>query len=200
MKSLKVKNILDKGAEKDMSKDIKRNEDIREIEEALEEKRIRETQNLDLRLKKDKLCAEMRKIDEINGILNSTSHNGLGCPIGGEVVEHEHKVVECKHSCHPVEEVVVKEVKREEVHGEGCHCEKCCPNPKKNWFQKHKRGLSIGVIWVIMIVLALGISPQGAWATFLQESWVNLFVDFFKMGLFAIAGVITFKLTKQEDE
>ena len=37
MKSLKVKNILDKGAEKDMNKDIKRNEDIREIEEALED-------------------------------------------------------------------------------------------------------------------------------------------------------------------
>ena len=65
MKSLKVKNILDKGAEESMSNDIKRNKDIRGIEEALEEKRIRETQNLDLRLKKDKLCAEMRKIDEI---------------------------------------------------------------------------------------------------------------------------------------
>ena len=199
MKSLKVKNIL-KGAENDMSNDIKRNEDIREIEEALEEKRIRETQNLDLRLKKDKLCAEMRKIDEINDILNSTSHNGLGCPIGGEVVEHEHKVVECKHSCHPVEEVIVKEVEREEVHGEGCHCEKCCPNPKKTWFQKNRKGLSIGVIWVIMIVLALGLSPQGAWFTALQESYVNILVDLFKMGLFAVAGVITFKLTKQEDE
>ena len=200
MKSLKVKNILDKGAEESMSNDIKRNKDIREIEEALEEKRIRETQNLDLRLKKDKLCAEMRKIDEINGILNSTSHNGLGCPIGGEVVEHEHKIAEYKHTCHPVEEVVVKEVRREEVHGEGCHCEKCCPNPKKTWFQKNKRGLSIGAIWVIMIVLALGLSPQGAWFTALQESYVNILVDLFKMGLFAVAGVITFKLTKQEDE
>lgn len=200
MKSLKVKNILDKGAKESMNNDIKRNKDIREIEEALEEKRIRETQNLDLRLKKDKLCAEMRKIDEINGILNSTSHNGLGCPIGGEVVEHEHKTAECKHVCHPVEEVVVKEVRREEVHGEGCHCEKCCPNPKKTWFQKNKRGLSIGAIWVIMIVLALGLSPQGEWFTALQESYVNILVDLFKMGLFAVAGVITFKLTKQEDE
>ena len=48
MKSLKVKNILDKGAEERMNNDIKRNKDIREIEEALEEKRIRETQNLNL--------------------------------------------------------------------------------------------------------------------------------------------------------
>ena len=48
MKSLKVKNILDKGAEESMSNDIKRNKDIRGIEEALEEKRIRETQNLEI--------------------------------------------------------------------------------------------------------------------------------------------------------
>lgn len=34
MKSLKVKNILDKGAEESMNNDIKRNKDIREIEEA----------------------------------------------------------------------------------------------------------------------------------------------------------------------
>ena len=38
MKSLKVKNILDKGAEESMNNDIKRNKDIREIEEALVKK------------------------------------------------------------------------------------------------------------------------------------------------------------------
>ena len=25
-----------------------------------------------------------------------------------------------------------------EVHGEDCHCSKCCPNPNPNFFQKHK--------------------------------------------------------------
>ena len=198
MKSLKVKNILKEGAEGKM--DEQRKQEIDTIQEALDEKRIREIQNLELRLEKDRLCAEMANVDAINNILNSTSENEIGCPMNGNVkkkIEHKHT---CQSvTCHPVEEVVVKEVQHE-VHGEGCHCEKCCPNPKKTWFQKHKRGLSIGAIWVIMIVLALGLSPQGAWFTALQESYVNILVDLFKMGLFAVAGVITFKLTKQEDE
>lgn len=51
MKSLKIKNMLE-GAEKITMNEKDRNENIREIKEALEEKRIRETQNLDIRLKK----------------------------------------------------------------------------------------------------------------------------------------------------
>ena len=200
MKSLKVKNIL-KGAENNMLNESKRNEEIREIKEALEEKRIRETQNLDIRLKKDELCAEMRKLDEINNILNSTSKNGIGCPMNEEVVVEK---CEVNHVCKKpavkeiVKEVVVEPV--EEIHGAGCHCEKCCPNPKKTWFQKNKKGLSIGAIWVIMIVLALGLSPSGEWFKALQESYVNILVDLFKMGLFAVAGILTFRLVKQEDD
>lgn len=197
MKSMKVNDIL-KGAEESMDEN-KRNDEIREIKEALEEKRIRETQNLDLRLKKDELCAEMRKLDEINNILNSTSHNGIGCPIGGVVEEchHHHEVPTCKKPV--VKQEVVEPV--EEVHGAGCHCEKCCPNPRKNWFQKNKKNLGIGVIWVIMIILALGISPSGEWFTALNESFVNILVDLFKVCLFVVAGIITFKtLKKQEDD
>ena len=194
MKSLRVKNILDKGAESKM--DEQRKQEIETIQEALDEKRIREIQNLELRLEKDRLCAEMANVDAINNILNSTSENEIGCPMGDVKKKIEHKHTCQSVTCHPVEEVVVQEVQ----HGEGCHCEKCCPNPKKNWFQRNKRGLSIGAIWVIMIVLALGLSPQGEWFTALQESYVNILVDLFKMGLFAVAGVITFKLTKQEDE
>ena len=188
MKSLKVKNIL-KGAEGKM--DEQRKQEIDTIQQALDEKRVREIQNLELRLEKDRLCAEMANVDAINNILNSTSHNEVGCP---QQPKSECKV---KHTC---QQEVVEEVHVEEVHGAGCHCEKCCPNPKKNWFQKHKRGLSIGAIWVIMIILAIGISPQGAWFTTLQESYVNVLVDFFQMGLFAVAGILTFKLVKQEDD
>ena len=202
---MKVNSIL-KGAEENMDEN-KRYDEIREIKEALEEKRIRETQNLDLRLKKDELCAEMRKLDEINNILNSTSKNGTGCPIGGELVEERYEVPTCKKTV--VKKPVVKQevvyVEKEEVcheaHGEGCHCEKCCPNPRKNWFQKNKKNLAIGAIWIIMIILALGLSPNGEWFTALQESYVNILVDLFKMALFVIAGIITFKtLKKQEDD
>ena len=195
MKSLRVKNILDKGAEGKM--DEQRKQEIDTIQEALDEKRIREIQNLELRLEKDRLCAEMANVDAINNILNSTSENEIGCPMNGDVkkkIEHKHT---CQSvTCHPVEEVVVQEVQ----HGEGCHCEKCCPRMKMPKVFKNHKKLFLTGMWIIMIVLAIGISPQGAWFTALQESWVNLFVDFFKVGLFVIAGLLTFKIVKDKDE
>lgn len=201
MKSLKIKNMLE-GAEKITMNEKDRNENIREIKEALEEKRIRETQNLDIRLKKDELCAEMKKLDEINNILNSTSRNGIGCPINGEIQQREqYEPLTCKgvESC-VVEKKVVVESPKTEQHPTGCHCEKCCPHPKKTWFQRNKKKLAIGVMWAIMFVLALGISPQGAWFTTLQESFVNILVDLFKMGLFVVAGILTFKVIIPKDK
>lgn len=200
MKSLKIKNMLE-GAEKITMNENDRNENIREIKEALEEKRIRETQNLDIRLKKDELCAEMKKLDEINNILNSTSKNGIGCPINGEIQQEQYEHLTCKgvESC-IVEKKVVVESPKTEQHPIGCHCEKCCPNPKKTWFQRNKQKLAVGIMWIIMFILALGISPQGAWFTTLQESFVNILVDLFKMGLFVVAGVLTFRVIIPKDK
>ena len=179
MKSLKVKNILDKGAESKM--DEQRKQEIDTIQEALDEKRIREIQNLELRLEKDRLCAEMANVDAINNILNSTSHNEIGCPKQPKVEKRECE--ECKKKDEPKVEQPV-----------------CCPRMKMPKVFKNHKKLFLTGMWIIMIVLALGISPQGAWATFLQESWVNLFVDFFKVGLFVIAGLLTFKIVKDKDE
>ena len=179
MKSLKVKNILDKGAESKM--DEQRKQEIDTIQEALDEKRIREIQNLELRLEKDRLCAEMANVDAINNILNSTSQNEIGCPKQPKVEKHECE--ECKKKDEPKVEQPV-----------------CCPRMKMPKVFKNHKKLFLTGMWIIMIVLALGISPQGAWATFLQESWVNLFVDFFKMGLFAIAGLLTYKIIKDDKD
>ena len=179
MKSLKVKNILEKGAEGKM--DEQRKQEIDTIQEALDEKRIREIQNLELRLEKDRLCAEMANVDAINNILNSTSHNEIGCPKQPKVEKHECE--ECKKKDEPKVEQPV-----------------CCPRMKMPKVFKNHKKLFLTGMWIIMIVLALGISPQGAWATFLQESWVNLFVDFFKIGLFAIAGFFTYKIIKDDKD
>lgn len=206
MKSTRIKNIL-KGDESNMEEknnlQEERKEQIETIQEALDEKRIREIQNLELRLEKDRLCAEMANIDAINNILSSTGDNALGCPMNSETKKKiDYKPV----TCQPVKEVkevyvCPKEEKVvEEVHGDGCHCEKCCPNPRPNWLQKNKKNIAISAIWIIMIILALGISPQGVWFTTLQESYVNILVDLFKMGLFVIAGIITFKSLKNKDE
>lgn len=175
MKSLKVKNILKEGAENKM--DEERKQQIDTIQEALDEKRIREIQNLELRLEKDRLCAEMANVDAINSILNSTSENEIGCPKQPKVEKHE---------CEKKDEPKVEQV--------------CCPRMRMPKVFKNHKKLFLTGMWIIMIVLALGISPQGAWATFLQESWVNLFVDFFKIGLFAIAGFFTYKIIKDDKD
>ena len=88
----------------------------------------------------------------------------------------------------------------QEQHGEDCHCSKCCPNPNPNFFQKHKVGLLIGLIWAIMIFLAIGWMPTGGIADAINNSWVELIVNFFKIGLFAIAGIATYNLVKKANE
>ena len=88
----------------------------------------------------------------------------------------------------------------QEQHGEDCHCSKCCPNPNPKFFQKHKVGLLIGLIWAIMIFLAIGWMPTGGIADAINTSWVELIVNFFKIGLFAIAGIATYNLVKKANE
>ena len=87
-----------------------------------------------------------------------------------------------------------------EVHGADCHCSKCCPNPKPNFFQKHKVGLLIGLIWIIMVFLAIGWTPKGGVADAINTSWVELLVNAFKIGIFAIAGIATYNLVKKPNE
>ena len=87
-----------------------------------------------------------------------------------------------------------------EVHGADCHCSKCCPNPKPNFFQKHKVGLLIGLIWIIMVFLAIGWTPTGGVADAINTSWVELLVNAFKIGIFAIAGIATYNLVKKPNE
>ena len=88
----------------------------------------------------------------------------------------------------------------EPQHGDDCHCSKCCPNPKPNFFQKHKVGLLIGLIWVLMVFLAIGWTPTGGIADAINNSWVELIVNVFKIGIFAIAGVATYNLVKKPNE
>lgn len=93
---------------------------------------------------------------------------------------------------------VVKEPKTTVIHGSDCHCSKCCPNPTPNWFKKNKLAILLGVLWVAMIVLAIGWSPSGKTFEAIQESYVELLVDFFKMAIIAVAAIVTFKIAKDK--
>lgn len=79
-----------------------------------------------------------------------------------------------------------------EVHGADCHC--------SNFFKRHKQAILIGLLWVAMIVLGVGWSPSGATFDAIQSSYLDLIVNFFKMGIFAVAGIVTYNLVKKRDE
>ena len=103
--------------------------------------------------------------------------------------------------CQPQVQSQVQQVKQQEVrHGDDCHCSKCCPNPNPNFFQRHKFPILIGILWTILVVLAIGLAPTGPVADAINTSWVELIVNFFKMALFAIAGIATYKLVKKPNE
>ena len=110
--------------------------------------------------------------------------------------------IQCKSdNCNGQSQTQVQQaVQQEAQHGDDCHCSKCCPNPSPNFFQRHKIGLLIGLIWIIMVFLAIGWMPTGGIADAINNSWVELIVNFFKIGLFAIAGIATYHLAKKPNE
>lgn len=86
------------------------------------------------------------------------------------------------------------------VHGDDCHCSKCCPNPNPTWLQKHKNGLLIAVLCILMMILAVGWTPTGGVFDDIQNAWVELFVNFFKIAILAVTGVVIFNLAQKKND
>ena len=106
------------------------------------------------------------------------------------------KDVKCGGECAP--KITQEEIA--EVHGPGCHCEKCCPNPRPSWFKKHKAGLLAAIIFACVLILAVGWTPAGAVFTAIQNSYVDLIVNFFKVAVLAVAGFGIYKLIAKDKE
>lgn len=87
-----------------------------------------------------------------------------------------------------------------EAHGPGCHCEKCCPNPKPSWFKKNKLKVFMVILWAAIIILAVGWTPGGAVFAAIQTSYVDLIVNFFKVAVLGAAGFATYKLIAKDKE
>ena len=87
----------------------------------------------------------------------------------------------------------------EPQHGDDCHCSKCCPNPNPNFFQKHRIGILVSILWAALIILGVGWTPSGGVFDAIQNFWVQLFVNFFKVGIFAIAGIVSYQLFKHNE-
>ena len=65
--------------------------------------------------------------------------------------------------------------------------------------KKNKKAIILAVLWVIIVIFAVGWSPTGNTAEAINNSWVELIVNFFKMVLFAIAGIATYILIKKDN-
>lgn len=183
--------------------DIMTKKDIPElnsIEEALAEKKRREIQGLTLELEKNELEAKIKNVKDRADIINSSrGFDDYDCNIcGTEYDRVEKKFVNgryqrVQHYNHG-EELLTNE----NNHGSDCHCSKCCPNPNPNFLQRNKNRIYAILIGLIMIVLAVGYSPAGDVFKEIQNQYVELLVNFFKVSLLAISGVCIYQLFKKD--
>lgn len=106
------------------------------------------------------------------------------------------KDVKCG-GCSTEEEELVLPI---QLHGEDCHCSKCCPNPSPTWFQKNKFKVLSAIVFLCVLILSIGWLPSGESYEALQKAYVELIVSLPKMALLSIAGFAIFKIAKHTDK
>ena len=174
-----------------MSKRIKTNNDtthscdVRNTADNITDKLDKQAvENFELNLQVNKYRSELK-----HALQQLEEHSY--CP--GEV-DIECNSSQCSDKCHskqPAQDIL------EPQHGADCHCSKCCPNP--NFFQRHRIGILVSILWAALIILGVGWTPTGGIADAINNSWVQLFVNFFKVGIFAIAGIVSYQLFKHNE-
>ena len=140
---------------------------------------------------REELEDSIRKLDS-----HAICSGNVSCPKDVKVVTV--KEDKCK-DCKVVQERVVPDI-AQEVHGEDCHCSKCCPNPKPSFFQKHKAKILGAIVFVCVLVLSIGWMPSGGNYEALQKAYVELIVNLPKMVMLGIAGFSVYKIAKTADE
>ena len=140
---------------------------------------------------REELEDSIRKLDS-----HAICSGNVSCPKDVKVVTV--KEDKCK-DCKVTQEHVVPNVVQE-VHGEDCHCSKCCPNPKPSFFQKHKAKILGAIVFVCVLVLSIGWMPSGGNYEALQKAYVELIVNLPKMVMLGIAGFSVYKIAKTADE
>ena len=74
-----------------------------------------------------------------------------------------------------------------------------CPlNNAKKSFAKGKEKLMAGLLIIIVILLAIGVTPSGAWYEAIQTNYVETLVDIFKVSMIGIGGYLVYKLVKND--
>lgn len=60
-----------------------------------------------------------------------------------------------------------------------------------------KERIMMTLLIVIIVILAIGVTPSGAWYEALQTSYVETLVDIFKVGMIGFGSWLTYKLFKK---
>ena len=163
-----------------------------EIVDELDQQKLRDIELEFMRkATREELEDSIRKLDS-----HAICSGNISCPKDVKVVTV--KEDKCK-DCKIVQEHVVPDV-AQEVHGEDCHCSKCCPNPKPNFFQKHKAKLLAAIVFICVLVLSIGWMPSGGNYEALQKAYVELIVNLPKMVMLGIAGFSIYKIAKTADD
>lgn len=148
-------------------------------------------ENFELNLQVNKYRSELR-----HALQQLDEHTY--CP--GEVDIQCNNSSQCANKCGDKYEIKqIVQDSTEPQHGPDCHCSKCCPNPNPNFFQRHRIGILVSILWSALIILGVGWTPSGGVFDAIQNSWVQLFVNFFKVGIFAIAGIVSYQLFKHNE-
>ena len=163
-----------------------------EIVDELDQQKLRDIELEFMRkATREELEDSIRKLDS-----HAICSGNVSCPKDVKVVTI--KEDKCK-DCKIIQEHVVPDV-AQEVHGEDCHCSKCCPNPKPNFFQKHKAKLLAAIVFICVLVLSIGWMPSGGNYEALQKAYVELIVNLPKMVMLGIAGFSIYKIAKTADD
>ena len=163
-----------------------------EIVDKLDQQKIKDIELEFMRkATREELEDSIRKLDS-----HAICSGNVSCPKDVKVVTV--KEDKCK-DCKVVQGHVVPDVPQE-VHGEDCHCSKCCPNPKPSFFQKHKAKILGAIVFVCVLVLSIGWMPSGGNYEALQKAYVELIVNLPKMVMLGIAGFSVYKIAKTADE
>lgn len=89
---------------------------------------------------------------------------------------------------------------RKQESNNGCGMYAAYQSEKEGFKQavtKTKERIMMCLLMVIIILLAVGITPSGAWYEALQTSYVETLVDIFKVGMIGFGVWLTYKLFKK---
>ena len=146
--------------------------------ESLEKKKMEEIE-AKAEVQRQKLINKGKLDQENTRMMSEMMHNMNKSQLYG--LNEQEKIELIQQQCKQVEE----------------NQEQCPLKNVKESFVKGKEKIMVALVVIIMLILAIGVTPSGAWFEAIQTSYVELLVDFFRVGLLGVGGYLIYKLIKK---